>query len=70
MQIAKITVLPVLLGVLVPSILVEGLHVDKISQPHIPHQVCFSASTSNLTFTITMATTSGGGILLSIIPQA
>ena len=67
MQIGKNTVLPILVGVLASGILVEGLHVDKISQPHIPHHVYFSASTSNLTFTVTVATTSGRSILLSFI---
>ena len=65
MQIEKITVLPILVGVLASGILVEGLHVDKASQSHIPHPVYFSAGTSNLTFTVTVATTSVTGILLS-----
>ena len=67
MKIEKITILPVLVGVLASSILVEGLHVDKVSQPHIPHQGYFSANIGNLTFAVTMATTSGSGILLSTI---
>ena len=67
MQIEKITVLPILVGFLASGILVEGLHVDKASQPHIPHHIYFSASTSNLTFTVTAATTSGRGILLSTL---
>ena len=69
MQIEKITVLQILVGVLASGILVEGLYVDKASQPHIPHHVSFSASTSNLTFTVTVATTSVRGILLSAISQ-
>ena len=69
MQIEKNTVLSILVGILASGILVEGLHVDKVSQPHIPHQVYFLASTSNLTFTVTMATTSGRGILLSTLFQ-
>ena len=69
MQIEKNTVLPILVGVLASGILVEGLDVDKISQPDIPHHVYFSASTRNLTFTVTVATTSVSGILLSTISQ-
>ena len=69
MQIEKNIVLPILVGVLASCILVEGLHVDKTSEPHIPHHVYFSASTSNLTSTVTSATTSGGGILLSTLFQ-
>ena len=57
----------ILVDVLVLGIFIEGLNIDKASQPHIPHHVYSSASTSNLTFTVTAATTSGRGILLSTI---
>ena len=51
-------------GVLVYSIVAEGLHVDKVAKPHIPHEVYVSASTKDLTYFVS-ATTANGVVFAS-----
>ena len=52
-------------GVLVSGIAVESMHVDKAPKLHVPHVEYFSASTNNLSYTVSLATTSGTGIIFS-----
>ena len=46
-------------GFLVCCAIAEGLHVDKATKPHIPHQEFFPVSTSNLTYTVSATTANG-----------
>ena len=53
-------------GALAFNIVVEGaLHPYKAPEPHVPHQFHFSASTSDLTQTISFTTAPGSGIYIS-----
>ena len=55
----NITLYSCLLGSLVCGFVVEGLHVDKASKPHIPHQAYVSASTKDLAYFVSGTTANG-----------
>lgn len=46
-------------GFLVYCPIAEGLHVDKATKPHVPHQEFFSVSASNLTYQVSATTANG-----------
>ena len=53
-------------GALAFNVVMEGaLRPYKSPEPHVPHVEYFSYSTSNLSYTISLATTSGSGIVIS-----
>jgi len=64
----RIKIIPVCFigGALIFNVVVEGkLYPYKSPEPHVPHVEYFSHSTSNLTHTISIATTSGSRIFVS-----
>ena len=53
-------------GALVFNVVMEAaLHPYKSPDPHVPHVEYFSPSTSNLSYAISFATTTGSGIAVS-----
>lgn len=55
-----------IIGALVFNIIMEGqLHAYKAPEPHVPHVEYFSYSTNNLSYTGSLATTSGSGVIFS-----
>ena len=53
-------------GALTFNIAAEGvLHPDKSPEPHVSHLEYYSPSTSSLSYTVSLATTSGSGIFVS-----
>ena len=57
-------------GVLIFNVVVEWqLHAYKAPEPHGPHEIYFSASTSQLTYAVSASTASGSGVLLSGWPD-
>ena len=53
-------------GVILFTVVGEGqLYPHKALEPHAPHQIYFSASTSQLSYVISCSTAQGSGVVLS-----